>query len=202
MRVERRRRIAEEKGRARLKSVSPSSLSERSDRWRGLPCDARLAIDDVLFFLDGEAAIIGQAVAQSQEDQRALLAVLFCQRQYLRFARYGLADAQQRVKGESPARPHPARQRNRRQEAAEFRMAVGAELRLARAWGEIDPVPQGRQRVPVPRRARVIQRERKTLRLGFGKRVGRAHLAAHPLLEMIHINDGHAPLSSNSAERT
>ena len=60
----------------------------------------------------------------------------------------GLIHPQRRMERETSARPHPARQRHRRQEASTRRMAIRAQHRLPSRRQEVQPVPQRRHASP------------------------------------------------------
>src|SRR5262245_50881256 len=63
----------------------------------------------------------------------------------------GFSDPQRLVEFETSARPHAARQRDGRQEAAALGMSVGSEFRLAHGRQEVKPVPERRQFIARPR---------------------------------------------------
>src|SRR6516225_10120134 len=74
-------------------------------------------------------------------------------------ADYGFADVQRAMEFEAGARPHAARQRDGRQQAAALGMSVGCEFRLAHGGQEVKPMPERRQFIAWPR-LRIIAVER------------------------------------------
>ncbi len=111
-------------------------------------------IHQVLFFLHRRAILVGDLVAHGDEHQRARAALLVLDRLNRGDASGLLADAQPAGESEAAARPHPARE-GARQETRSFLMAVRAERRAAGRRCEVDPVPAGRESVPVLQRCRV-----------------------------------------------
>ena len=118
------------------------------------------AIDDVVFFVDGNLAVVRNLVRDRDKSQIAGLALLDVDAGNARGLDGGRADRQRGGETETPTRPHATRQRHRRQESAALRMAVVADFRLAARRPEINPVPQRRQSVADGRRLRMIQRGR------------------------------------------
>jgi hypothetical protein len=85
-------------------------------------------------------------VPHGDEDERPRARALAGDVGDQRAPRRDVADAKRPLEREPAAGPHPARQRDRRQEAAAARMAVRAELALARHRQEVEPVPERRHR--------------------------------------------------------
>src|SRR5262249_57856323 len=101
-------------------------------------------------------------------------------------ASYGFPDVQRPMEFEPSARPHAARQRDARQEAAALGMSVGCEFRLAHGRQEVKPVPKWRQLVARPR-LRIIAVERCCERRDRDRRnhVLGDFLAADPRSQMV-----------------
>ena len=143
----------------------------------------RLAVDDGLAVGEREPARPGVVVAHGHEHQppaapRLLLHVLD-----RGDALDGLAHVEITMKGDVGGRPHAARQRHRRQEAAALGVAVGAERagRHQAEEGAIEPVIERRQRLAALGE-RVVAVERRG-ELGHAHRrdhVGGALLAPDP----------------------
>src|SRR5262249_57180921 len=103
-------------------------------------------------------------------------------------ASYGFPDVQRPMEFEPSARPHAARQRDARQEAAALGMSIGSELRLAHGRQEVKPVPKWRQLVARPR-LRVIAIERGGERRNRDRRdhIFYDFLAADPRAQMVDV---------------
>ena len=108
---------------------------------------ARLAIDDVLHLLDAHPSVLLDLVFDGDEHQGAARAMLLRDVADRAGAARRLADDQRMAEMQPRAREHPARQFDRRQETAALRVSVLADPRGRRPRQEIEPVPQGRQRV-------------------------------------------------------
>jgi glyoxylase-like metal-dependent hydrolase (beta-lactamase superfamily II) len=121
-----------------------SSLGARVGARRGRSGRRRVAVHDVVLFLDRQAARAADRMPHRDEDQRAALAGLAAHVGDARDALDLVADAKRAVEDEPPAGPHAPLQRHRRKEAAAARMAVGPQLALRRERQEVKPMPERR----------------------------------------------------------
>src|ERR1700722_1210733 len=94
---------------------------------------------------------------------------------------------------EAAAGPHTARQRYGRKETSALRMAVGSQFRPFVNWEEIEPMPQGRQRVA----RRCIESGRQGGDRDWRYRVGDGFSSSDPFLEIQEID--HAPSIGRAA---
>jgi hypothetical protein len=90
---------------------------------------------------------VADFVADEDEDQVTGASFFLFNVDDARIAGYRFADAEGVVELEAAAGPHAARKRNGGQKTAAFGVAVGTQFGLARMGQEIQPVPQGRERV-------------------------------------------------------
>src|SRR5262249_62421682 len=97
-------------------------------------------------------------------------------------------DVQGAMESKPRARPHTARQRDGRQEAAALGMSIGSEFRLAHGRQEVKPVPKWRQLVAPPR-LRVIAIKRGGERRDRDRRdhILCDFLAADPRAQMVDV---------------
>src|SRR5690554_4805635 len=135
--------VAEQQGRAGrdgLVPVAGGQLLAAAQLRRG-----RLAVDDVLFLADGQAAVLQVVVLHGDEQQRAGAAVLFLDvldgGHLLGFG----AGPQRLEEFHASASPHAVAVVRRRQEATAGRMAIDAQAGLEHRLLEEAPLPQGRQ---------------------------------------------------------
>ena len=137
MTVERQRRIAEQQHVVRHPVAFPCAWRGRSlGRRRDVIGLGRLAINDVVELGERErparrcAVISCRTLTNTSVPVRPIFSVTSCDR---RHAREVIADAQRLVEFELAARPHPTRQRHRRQKAAALGVAVRSRFPTADA---------------------------------------------------------------------
>ena len=148
MAVEGERRVAEEQRRARVDGARPLGRLVRTRRALRIARAWRVAIHDVLRFLDDHALRVGDLVAYGDEDERSGAAFL------LRDLRDHGAAPDRGAHGQRPhepqlaAGPHAPRKRGGGKEPPARGVAVDAEARLALARQAVRPMPQLGHRRP------------------------------------------------------
>ena len=165
MAVVRQRGVAKQQHGIGTNFAAPHALHRRAARRRcGIIRPRQFAVDDVVLVDQRRPSRSGDLVAHFHEYQRAAAPLLQCHVRDARHARDRVADAQRPVKFHPAARPHPPRQRHRRQKAATLRMAIRTDLRHRAHRQEVLPVPRWWQRIAFFERPREIERR--------GKRTG------------------------------
>jgi hypothetical protein len=160
--VEGEGRVAEQQHVVRHDLARPHGAGGRGLRGRRRVARLRrAAVDDVVLLGERQAGGVVHLVANQHEHQLAAAPALAGDRLDARDAPHRLAHPQRREELQPAARPHAPRQRHRRQEAAALRVAVGADLALARLRQEVQPVRQRRDGVAARgRRVVAVQRGR------------------------------------------
>ena len=148
MAVEGERGIAEQQGRrGRNRDDDVVGVVARGDGRRGRACGGRrrLAIDDIHLLPNGDPALGGDLVQDLDEAEASGPARLERNVLDLLAARDAIPGLEHVQRFDRPARPHAARQVDRRQEAALGGMAVGPERVGGRDVGGETPVETGRR---------------------------------------------------------
>ena len=150
--VERHRRVSEQKNRIRFDVDAPLGLGRR---W---PCGRRqfagwgiLAIDQRLCLAQRWPVVGLVPVLDNHEDEASGSTDLFFDAGNAGGLDDMVADPDRRHEPDIASRPHPARLRDRRQEAAAPRMTVASDLRLGDARSEHQPMSQWRNFIARPR---------------------------------------------------
>ncbi len=189
--VEGERRITEQQHRIGRDLTAPDGVCGREfgrRRRRVWPC--RPAVDDVVLFLDRQTLRPQNTVLHQHENEGAATTLFDRDVADFGFAPHLVAHLQGRDEFEPSARPHPTRQRHRRQETAALGMPVGSELACPCGRVEEHPMPAQRQRRAGPRRRGAIERRRHHRHAIGGDDVVQHLRASDPFLQAIEI--GHA----------
>src|SRR5262245_38246156 len=115
----------------------------------------RLAVHDVVLLDPGETCGPSDLMPHQHEDQWPDTTIFRGNIGDRGLADNCFPDVQGPMEFKPRARPHTARQRDGRQEAAALGMSIGSEFRLAHGRQEVKPVPKWR-RLVAPPRLRVI----------------------------------------------
>ena len=164
----------------RLSSRLPQRQRQRRRHRRGHG-GAGFAVDDVLFFLQTQHAVLHEAINHRDEGERAGLARLHHHVADAALAHRRYAHTQRPVHLHAGTSEHPPRVGDGRQEAAALRVAVGVQRGLRRTRQKVEPVPRQRQRVAVHEgRVRLVKHGLRRLRLHPGHRIAHLFRATDP----------------------
>ena len=147
--VEGQRRVAEQQDVVRDDRALPRGTGRRG-RGRRFDLAGLLLrpVDDVVVLHQGRVAraVAAHLVPHRDEDERTRPSLLGNDVLDGRRPDDVVTDAQRAAEVEPTTGPHPARQRNRREEPTALGMPVGPEFGLPVHRQEVEPVPEGRQR--------------------------------------------------------